>query len=155
MAYMLVGCISWLNFLGEAFQAWEGLHLYGRWGLVFFLAMCKFQKIISAMWVLENYFGFVVMMLWIFRYGCMSILELVLKFRRKLLVFFLDFSVGCLNIVCLYPPSVLSRFGAWWLIIWPLMMWVLSSFSFLNLWHLVMIRSLLSLSSFLWFFRWT
>ena len=43
----------------------------------------------------------------------MSILELVLKFKEKLLAFFLDFFVGCLNIVCLYPPGVLWRFGAW------------------------------------------
>ena len=41
----------------------------------------------------------------------MSILELVLKFERKLLAFFLDFSVGCPNVVCLYPPDVLWRFG--------------------------------------------
>ena len=37
----------------------------------------------------------------------MSTLELVLKSRKKLLAFFLDFSVGCPNIVCLHLPSVL------------------------------------------------
>ena len=39
--FMLLCCISWLNFLGRAFQAWVALHLYGRWGLKF-LAMCRF-----------------------------------------------------------------------------------------------------------------
>jgi len=43
----------------------------------------------------------------------MSILELVLKFGKKLLAFSLDFSVGCPNIVCLYPPGVLWKFDAW------------------------------------------
>ena len=68
MAYMLVGCISWLNFLGEAFQAWEGLHLYGRWGLKF-LAMCRFWKKKKKLLDCNGRLSWlcVVMMLWIFQ----------------------------------------------------------------------------------------
>ena len=43
----------------------------------------------------------------------MSILGLVPKFKRRLLAFFLDFSVSCLNIACLHPLGVLWSFGAW------------------------------------------
>ena len=43
----------------------------------------------------------------------MSILGLVLKFERRLLVFFLDFSVGCPDIVFLYSLGILGRFGTW------------------------------------------
>ena len=35
-----------------------------------------------------------------------------LEIWEELLAFFLDFSVGCPNIVCLYLPDVLWRFGA-------------------------------------------
>ena len=37
----------------------------------------------------------------------MSILGLVLKFERRLLAFFLDFSVGCPNITCLHLLGIL------------------------------------------------
>ena len=37
----------------------------------------------------------------------MSILGLVFKFERRLLAFFLDFSVGCPNITCLHLLSIL------------------------------------------------
>ena len=60
----------------------------------------------------------------------MNTLELVLKSGRRFLAFFLDFSVGCPSIVCQRPPGVLWKFGAWWLIIWLLMMWVLSPLFF-------------------------
>ena len=120
---MLLCCILGLNFLGGAFQAWVGLHLYGRWGLEF-LAMCRFWKIF---WLHCN--GMlswlcVVMVLWIFQVWCMNTLELVLKSKRRLLAFFLDFSVGCSNTICRCPSGVFWKFGAWWLTIWLLMMWV-------------------------------
>ena len=37
----------------------------------------------------------------------MSILGLVFKFERRLLAFFLDFSVGCPNITCLHLLGIL------------------------------------------------
>ena len=37
----------------------------------------------------------------------MSIFGLVLKFERRLLAFFLDFSVGCPNITCLHLLGIL------------------------------------------------
>ena len=69
-----------------------------------FLAMCRFWKVILAMWIWYCEF---------FRSGCMSTLELVLKSMKKLLAFFLDFSVGCPNIVCLHLLGVLWKFGTW------------------------------------------
>ena len=83
----------------------------------------------------------------------MNTLELVLKFGRRLLAFFLDFFVGYPSPICWHPPSVLWKFGTWWLTIWLSMMWVLSPpLFFLNLWYLLW----LGLFSFwvpLWFFR--
>ena len=156
---MLLCCILGLNFLGGAFQAWVGLHLYGRWGLEF-LAMCRFWKIF---WLHCN--GMlswlcVVMVLWIFQVWCMNTLELVLKSKRRLLAFFLDFFVGCSNTICRCPSGVFWKFGAWWLTIWLLMMWVfpphplfffLFSFLFMNLWYLVMTWLFLILGSFVIF----
>ena len=54
----------------------------------------------------------------------MNTLELVLKSGRRLLAFFLDFSVGCPNIICLHLLGILWKFGAWWLTIWLLIMWL-------------------------------
>ena len=114
---MLPFYTSWLNFPSIVSQVWVGLHLSGKWGLEI-LATCG-----------ESYFGYAIMLLWIlfifFRFGCMSILELVLKFRRRLMIFILDFSVGCPKTICQCPPSILWIFGVWWLTIWLLMVWVL------------------------------
>ena len=49
---------------------------------------------------------------------------MVLKFGRRLMVFILDFSIGCPNIVCQCPPGILWKFGVCWLTIWLLLMWV-------------------------------
>ena len=71
--------------------------------------------IFGCVWVLESYFGYVVMVLWIcfFRFGYMNTLELVLKFERRLIAFFLDFFVGCPHL------SMPSRFSLeiWLLVI--------------------------------------
>ena len=71
--------------------------------------------IFGYVWVLESYFGYVVMVLWIcfFRFGYMNTLELVLKFERRLIAFFLDFFVGCPHL------SMPSRFSLeiWLLVI--------------------------------------
>ena len=56
--------------------------------------------------------------------GCMSILGLVLKFGRRLMVFILDFSVSFPNIVCQRPQGILWKFGICWLTSWLLLMWV-------------------------------
>ena len=48
-----------------------------------------------------------------FSSGCMNTLELALKFKRRLVAFFQDFSIGCPNIVCQCPPGILWKFGAW------------------------------------------
>ena len=46
-----------------------------------------------------------------FKFGCMNTLGLVLKFKRRLIVFILDFSVGFQNIVCQCSPGVLWMFS--------------------------------------------
>ena len=119
---MLPFCISWLSFLSVAFQAWVGLHLYGRWGLEFL-----------AVWVLESYFGYVVMVF--FRSECMNTLELALKFGRRLMAFFQDFSVGYPNIICQCLIGIRWKFSTCWLKTWLLMMWVLPPPP-LFVWHL-------------------
>ena len=44
----------------------------------------------------ENCFGYVILMcVDFFRFGCMNILGLALKFGRRLMVSIIDFSVGC------------------------------------------------------------
>ena len=48
-----------------------------------------------------------------FRFECMNTLELALKFGRRLMAFFQDFSISCPNIICQCPPGVLWKFGAW------------------------------------------
>ena len=51
--------------------------------------------------VLESYFGYVVMAcVDVFRFGCMNILGLVLKFGRMLMASILDFSIGYPNTIC-------------------------------------------------------
>ena len=95
--------------------------------------------IFGYMWVLENYFGYVVMVCDFFlkRFGCMNTLELVLKSGRKLMEFFLDFSVGCPNTVSLHLPGVPWKFG---LVIDNLTAddVVIPSLFLWNLWYLVM-----------------
>ena len=84
------------------------------------------KVVLAMLWVLKNYFGYIVgfvygKLFWLccnsvvnfFRFRCTNTLELVLKFGRSLLGFFLDFFVGCLNIVCLHLPGVLCKFGTW------------------------------------------
>ncbi|KAK4577162.1 hypothetical protein RGQ29_027609 [Quercus rubra] len=46
-------------------------------------------------------------------FGYMNILGSVLKFKKMLLAYIRDSSVGCLNIVCQCLPSVLWKFGVW------------------------------------------
>ena len=54
----------------------------------------------------------------------MSILQLVLKFERRLMVFILDFSVSCPNTICQRLQGILWKFGICWLTSWLLLMWV-------------------------------
>ena len=87
-------------------------HLSGLGGALF-LWQVRFG-IFGYVWVLESYFGYVVMVLSIlFRFECMNTLELAFKFGRRLMAFFQDFSVGCSNIVCQRPLGVLWKCGAW------------------------------------------
>ena len=82
-------------------------------GGALFLWQVRFG-IFGYVWVLESYFGYVVMVLSIlFRFECMNTLELAFKFGRRLMAFFQDFSVGCSNIVCQRPLGVLGKCGAW------------------------------------------
>ena len=46
-----------------------------------------------------------------FKFRCMNTLGLVLKFKRRLIVFILDFSIGFQNIVCQCSPGVLWMFS--------------------------------------------
>ena len=47
------------------------------------------------------------------RFRCMNTLELVLKFERRLIIFFLDFSAGCLNTFWQHPPGGLWEISIW------------------------------------------
>ena len=64
----------------------------------------------------ENCFGYVILMcVDFFRFGCMNILGLALKFGRRLMVSIIDLSVGCPNTVCQHLPK--HSLEVWYMLI--------------------------------------
>ena len=79
----------------------------------------------------ENCFGYVILMcVDFFRFGCMNILGLALKFGRRLMVSIIDLSVGCPNTVCQHLPK--HSLEVWYMLIDNLTIADVSFFFFLG-----------------------